>query len=163
MKIYSFSLLKTLSLGVFLFALDTFSRLIHFKIIYNRVMTNKILLKMNLADSSTYLFCNREETVVHAFLECENVTRFWRSIECWIRRVIDRHFKLPNVDTIFGTLPMNITINTVNLAAQEIIYRNSCRQIETMIYRNIAPLHLHKWDASFIIRWLKKIYKPNGH
>ena len=72
-------------------------------------------------------FCNREETVVHAFIECENVVRFWRSIEGWIRRVIDRHVKLSDVDKIFGMLPMNITINTVILAAQEIIYRN--RQI----------------------------------
>ena len=68
-------------------------------------------------------FCNRGETVVHAFLECENV-KFWRSIAGWIRRVIDRHVKLSDVDKIFGMLPMNITINTVILAAQEIIYRN---------------------------------------
>ena len=68
--------------------------LIHFKLIYNRVMTNKILFKMNLADSSTCLFCNGEETVVHAFLECENL------IECWIRRVIDRQFKLSDVDNL---------------------------------------------------------------
>ena len=79
---------------------------------------------MNLADSSTCLFCNREETVVHAFFEWENVTRFWGSIECWIRRVIDRQSKLSYLDKIFGVLPMNITINTVILAAQEIIYRN---------------------------------------
>ena len=59
-------------------------------------------------------------------LECENV-RFWRSIEGWIRRVIDRHVKLSDVDKIYGMLPMNITINTVILAAQEITYRN--RQI----------------------------------
>ena len=41
--------------------------------------------------------------------------------------MIDRHFKLSDIDKIFGTLPMNITINTVILAAQDIIYRN--RQI----------------------------------
>ena len=46
----------------------------HFKLIHNRGMTNKIIFRMNLADSSTSLSCNREETVVHAFLECENVT-----------------------------------------------------------------------------------------
>ena len=104
--------------------LDTFSRLIHFKLIHNRVMTGKILLNMNLADLSTCLFCNREDTVVDAFLECESATSFWRSIECWVRRVIDRHFKLLDGDMIFGALPMNITIDTLISAAQEIIYRN---------------------------------------
>ena len=38
--------------------------------------------------------------------------------------MIDRRFKLSDEDKIFGTLPINITINTVSLAAQEIIYRN---------------------------------------
>ena len=85
-------------------------------------MTNRILLKMNLADSSTCLFCNRGETVVHAFLECENVNRLWS-----IRIVIDRNFTVSDVDQIFCTLPINFTINTVNLATQEIIYRK--RQI----------------------------------
>ena len=48
----------------------------------------------------------------YAFLECKNVARFWRSIEDWIiiRRVIDGHLKLSDVDKIFGTLPINITI-----------------------------------------------------
>ena len=66
----------------------------------------------------TCLFSNREETVVHAFLECENVTRLLRSNECWIRRVIDRHFKLSDVDKIFGIFPINITVNTVNTIDQ---------------------------------------------
>ena len=89
---------------------DTFSRRILFK--HNRVMTNEVLFKMNLTDLSTCLFCNREENTVHAFFECENVARFWRSIEDWIitRREIDGHFKLSDVDKIFGTLPINITI-----------------------------------------------------
>ena len=104
-----------------MFILETFSRLVHLALIHNRVMTNKILSKMNLVDSFTCLFCNREETVVHAFLECKSVTRLSRSIACWIREVIGRHFKHSDVDKIFGTLPMNIPVNTVILACQEII------------------------------------------
>ena len=38
--------------------------------------------------------------------------------------MIDRHFKLSDVDKIFGTLPMNIKVNTVILATKEITYRN---------------------------------------
>ena len=132
----------------FIFILDTFSRLIHFKLVHNRVKTDTILLKMNLADSSRCLFCNGE-AVVHAFLECENVTRFWRSIECWKEeRLIDMHFKLLDVDYIFGTFPMNITISNVILKNRQIY---------------VAPLHEYKWDASFIIRWLKRIYSLNFH
>ena len=91
--------------------LDAFSRLVHFKLIHYRVMSNMNLFKMNLVDSSTCLFCNREEIVAYVFLECENVTRSWRNIECWIRRVIERHFRLSDADKIFGTLPISITVN----------------------------------------------------
>ena len=59
----------------FCVTLDTFSRLVHFKIMHNTVMSNTTLFKMNLVDSSTCLFYNKEEIVVHAFLECESVTR----------------------------------------------------------------------------------------
>ena len=50
----------------FCVTLDTLSRLVHFNLTRNRVMTNKITFKMNLVDSHTYLICNREETVDHA-------------------------------------------------------------------------------------------------
>ena len=38
--------------------------------------------------------------------------------------MIDRQFKLSDVDKIFGTLPMNSTISTMILTRQEMIYRN---------------------------------------
>ena len=38
--------------------------------------------------------------------------------------MIDRNLKLSDVDKSFGTLPKNIAIDTVILAAQDIIYRN---------------------------------------
>ena len=41
--------------------------------------------------------------------------------------MIDRHFKLSDMDKIFGTVPMNIAIDTVILAAHEKIYRNRQR------------------------------------
>ena len=46
--------------------------------------------------------------------------------------MIDSHFKLLDVDKIFGTVPMNIAIDTVILAAHE-------KSIETG--KGVAPLH----------------------
>ena len=59
----------------------TFSRLVHFKIIYNRVMTNKTVYEMKLVDDPKCLYCGSEESPIHAFLEREYVTNLWRSIE----------------------------------------------------------------------------------
>ena len=50
----------------------THSRLTHFKNIHNRVMTNKILHEMKLVDDPNCLYCGSEESLIYAFLECEN-------------------------------------------------------------------------------------------
>ena len=113
-------------------------------------MNNMILFKMNLADLSTCVFCHREGTVVHAFLRCENVARFWRSMEGLMRRVIDRHFRLSDVDKISDTLPMTITTDTVILATQERIYRNrytgtagtlALAQVRSKLYTKMIKEH----------------------
>ena len=39
--------------------------------------------------------------------------------------MIDRPFKFSDVDKIFGNLPMNITTNTTNFAAHEMIHRDT--------------------------------------
>ena len=80
-------------------------------------MTNKILFKINLIDPSTCLFCKSEERFIMLFLSAKMEADCEGSIECWIRRVIDIHFKFSDVDKIFGNLPMNITTNTTILAA----------------------------------------------
>ena len=51
-----------------------FSILIDFKVVHNRVMTNTILHNMKLVDDPNCFYCGREESLIHAFLECENVT-----------------------------------------------------------------------------------------
>ena len=86
-----------------------FSGLVHFKRIHKIMMATKIPFRIQLIDSFTH---NRVETVVYAFLECFNVSNLSRSIECWVGRLVDRHFKLSDVDKAFGTLPINITIKT---------------------------------------------------
>ena len=54
--------------------LYTFSRLINFKIIHNRVMTNKSLHKMKLADDDPRcLYCGSEESLIHAFISIRNL------------------------------------------------------------------------------------------
>ena len=47
----------------------------------------------------------------------------------------ERHFKLSDIGKIVGTLPMDLTINTVILAVQEIIYTYRNREI------CVSPLH----------------------
>ena len=76
---------------------------------------------------------------------------------------MDRNFKLSDVDKIFGTLPIDITMNTVILAAKGIFYRNGqivLVQVRRKLYNQmikeklLAKLTLDKqifhkkWDST---------------
>ena len=53
-----------------------------------------------IVDDSNCLYCGSEESLIHAFLECENVTNSWRSIELWMRGALNQHIKISEIDRI---------------------------------------------------------------
>ena len=55
---------------------------------------------MKLVDGPNCLYCGSEESLIHAFLEYENVTKL-RSMELWLRDVLDRHVNKSEIDKIF--------------------------------------------------------------
>ena len=59
-----FHYVKNTFLMSYIVTLDTFSRLIHFKLVHNRVMTYKLLFKMNLTDSFTCCFFATEKKLL---------------------------------------------------------------------------------------------------
>ena len=85
-------------------------------------MTNIILHKMKLVDDPNCLYCGIEECLIHAFLECENVTNLWRSIELWLRDALNQHVKISEIDKVFGIINGDILDNTVIVTANEVIY-----------------------------------------
>ena len=77
---------------------------------------------MKLVKGPKCLYCGSEESLIHAFLECENVTNLWRSIELWLREMLNQHVKMSEIDKIFGINNGDILVNTVISAAKEIIH-----------------------------------------
>ena len=76
---------------------------------------------MELVDDPKCLYGGREESLIHVFLECGNVANLWRSIELWLRDVLHEQVKLFEIETC-GIDNGDIHVNTVNLAAKEVIY-----------------------------------------
>ena len=68
---------------------DTFSQLIQFKLVHNRVMTSKLLNEMDLVPDQLCVHCSKVEAI-----EQLNVANLWRFVEMWIRKHIDKHAKL---------------------------------------------------------------------
>ena len=85
--------------------------------------SNIILHKIKLVKDPMCLYCGSEESPIHACLECENVTNYlWRSIELWSREMLNQHVEISEIDKIFGINNDDILVNTVILAAKEVIY-----------------------------------------
>ena len=68
------------------------------------------------------LYCGGEKSLIHTFLECENVTNLWKIIEFWLKDALNQHVNLPEIDKISGINYCDILTNTVILAAKEVIY-----------------------------------------
>ena len=56
----------------------SFTKYLQFKILHNRIFTNKKLYDIGITDTSSCPYCNEdEETMEHAFLNCNAVKDFW--------------------------------------------------------------------------------------
>ena len=46
---------------------------------------------------SVCINCVGKESLIHAFLECKNMTDQWRSIELWLRDNLNQHVKISEI------------------------------------------------------------------
>ena len=67
--------------------------------------------------------CRKVETIIPTFLECSYVANLWGQVEIRIRKHIDKHAQLSNVEKIFGVDADNLAVNAMIMATKEVIYR----------------------------------------
>ena len=48
---------------------------------------------MKLVGDPNCFYCVSEDSLLHGFLKCENVTSLWRSIELWLRGALNQHYQ----------------------------------------------------------------------
>ena len=51
------------------------------KLLYRILNTKSYLFKLNISDNELCNHCNRKESILHVFVECNRVKDFWREIE----------------------------------------------------------------------------------
>ena len=103
----------------------SFTKYLQFKMLHRRIVTNKKLCYMGLTDTSKCPYCeNLEETIDHAFLNCEKVIVFWKEVERWLRTEIDNSINISNIEEIMGTGTLECIVDKTILATKRVIYRN---------------------------------------
>ena len=103
---------------------NSYTRYILFKLLHSRIVTNKKLVEMNIADDASCVYCKAPlETLLHAFIVCPTVVKFWKEIENWLQTTVDTHIKIGDVDKILGwDNPEDITSRTI-IATIQTIYQ----------------------------------------
>ena len=103
----------------------SYTKCIQFKLLHRRIVTNKILCDMGIKENSMCTYCMETiETIEHAFLYCNTVTKLWKEVETWLRIHVDGHISLNNVDKVLGiSKGDNIVYKTI-MATKKVIYRN---------------------------------------
>ena len=103
----------------------SFTRYLQFRLLHNRIVTNKKLYAMGLSETSNCPYCgNIDETIEHAFVNCITVKNFWNEIERWLRQVIEGGIKISDIEKIMGTGSLDDIIDKTILATKKTIYRN---------------------------------------
>ena len=103
----------------------SYTKYIQFKLLHRQIETNKILCDMGIKENSMRTYCMETiETIEHAFLYCNTVTKLWKEVETWLRIHVDGHISLNNVDKVLGiSKGDNIVYKTI-MATKKVIYRN---------------------------------------
>ena len=66
---------------------DMYVRNIQFKIWHNLIATNRFLYQIGILDSLC-ICCKEEENIMHAFLLCQYIKRFWNEVETLARELV---------------------------------------------------------------------------
>ena len=126
---------------------------LQYRIIQRILGVKSQLYKMNICNNNTCDFCqSAEETLIHLFVLCPLVKRFWQNLNQWLQQSLGLYLDLNPPTIIFGILENqfdSLPLNVINLAAKMFIWNCS---------RNSKPLQLSDFQ-----NYMKKIYQEQQY
>ena len=112
-------------------------RSLHYKIITRIQVTNLLLYRMGISDSSYCTKCgNIRDTLEHKFWHCPNSRKFWDEIKSWLlrNRIITDGSVFTESSVLLGT-SNNPLVNHIIICAKSIIKRGVGLQLEHLLCR----------------------------
>lgn len=85
---------------------------LQFKILHRIIPTRSKLYDWKISENDSCLYCHTVETIEHFIYYCENVRKFWKLLEGWIKKTLNINISLGLVDTIFGIFGERKDVNT---------------------------------------------------
>ena len=146
-----------------------------FKITHKILVTKSFLYRIHKVDDNLCQYCRQNsETILHLFVQCNNVKRFWRDLDEWLSNNFGLRLTLTDKNILFSYEQKNKLINYVCVLAKYYVYSNkfSGRGLNVEVFKSILKkkyqsekylANLNNTFANFFKKWapLYNYYERN--
>ena len=102
-------------------------RSFQFRLLHHAIVTNEMLHKWKIIDSSECTFCHSSvETTVHLFLECHLVKSLWDKVKEYVKKRFSKTIHLDTQSIIFNKTNHSQCVDLIILLTKQYIYRKRC-------------------------------------
>ena len=127
---------------------------LQYKIINRIVSCKKWLHNLKVVDSPYCTHCNDViDDIIHHFIECKYLNKFWNSIEKWWNRTAEYNIKLTNKHILFGFYYDNHGFETANyvvLLAKWFIQKQLYSELRVDLYDFLVVLKSHLQTEKYV-------------
>ena len=135
--------------------------------ILNRILNcNDILYLWKIKDGPECVSCGRTDTIEHRIFYCIESKQIWKSIQSWIKNVLEIDIEFTICEVIFG-IPLNNDpyihlINYIILVAKWYINKNK-EQLKPLYFIQLQNILKDKIESMIFMNTLKDRENKNWH
>ena len=109
-------------------SMETRIQSFQYSIINRFVPHNKYLQLIGIKESNICVNCNNIDSVLHRFVQCQNVRELWKDFIDWWNVMNDTSIVLNDIDIIFGVTGKCYALNNCILLAKYHIHASLCKE-----------------------------------
>ena len=128
-------------------------RSFQYRLLHRAVITNVLLQKWRIVESSNCTFCNDSiESYVHLFVNCEFVQPLWEQVKNIYQELTEEQLYLCPNDIICGTVDRNkpSLANYICLLTKQYIYKQRCLKQKLSLEELCIRIYYYKNIEKFI-------------
>ena len=153
---------ENLRLQTFKVLQSTKLQFFQYRVLSNRLMTNRMRHMYDTEISPACTFCNKEiETILHLLCDCSKVRTFWKTAKRWLKYMLNLDLELKKENVILVGIrgqysEFKIIFVTI---AKQYLYVVKCTRNQIHFSSMLLRLHQTYLDKKFFAKQNKEMYK----
>ena len=111
----------------------------YYRLLHRSLVLNTHLFRWGIKENNLCSFCQKgEESIVHLFVECEEVRYLWHDVFLWLERTFSYTPTWDRESLLWNNPPNNEfpAVRFILLTTQQYVYRQRCRG-ESLLFHNL--------------------------